>query len=54
MADQQQNDIQVWKDQTPVVNANVDSEFEAWHDQTPDEDRDEGGIQQVRRRVAIF
>ena len=53
----QVNELVVWKDGVPVVNASTDGEFDVWRDNVPDEDRDEGAnasSPSARRRVVDF
>jgi hypothetical protein len=54
----QVNELQVWDNMAPVVNAGTDSDFESWTDMAPDVDRDEGfnptGGGAIRRRVVDF
>ncbi len=53
----QVNELVVWTQMTPVVNAGVDSDFDVWDQITPDEDRDEGNTAATptaRRRVVDF
>lgn len=53
----QANELVVWDNLTPVVNASTDSEFDVWDNLTPNEDRDEGqqsSLPSARRRVVDF
>jgi hypothetical protein len=53
----QANELVVWDNMTPVVNASTDNEFDVWDNMTPDEDRDEGqqaASPSARRRVIDF
>jgi len=51
------NELNVWENETPVVNMQTDGEFNVWENETPVEDVDEFIAAPVvggRRRIFIF
>jgi hypothetical protein len=57
MPQQNTNDLNVWQNETPVVNPGVDLEFNTWQNESPDEDIDESvssTIVSIRRRAFEF